>query len=61
MKEKTCDVCEEDIWLHEPTETRYLRIEESNWNDRSDGFDFQDIPINFCYKCGKDYRKTKLK
>lgn len=60
MEEKSCDVCEESIWYHKPLNTWYLRVEGSTWNDRSEGFDFQDIKINFCYKCGKDYRKEKL-
>lgn|GEM_PF-6095010 len=54
-----CDVCKNDVWYCEATKRWYLRIEESSWNEYIDGFDFQDIPINFCYECGKDYRNKK--
>jgi hypothetical protein len=54
-----CEVCEEDIWYCEATQFWYLRVEETTWNNFLDGYDYQDISINFCYKCGKDYRKVK--
>jgi len=55
----SCEVCEKDIWYCEITDSWYLRIEESEWNHSIDGFNYQDIGINFCPECGKDYRKLK--
>jgi hypothetical protein len=59
MSETKCEVCEDDIWYCNATQSWYLRVEESHWNTYIDGFDFHDIPINHCYECGKDYRNLK--
>jgi len=55
LKEE-CSVCEDDIFYSEENKKWYLRVEESGWNHYLDGFNYQDIEINYCYRCGKDYR-----
>ena len=55
LKEE-CSVCEGDIFYSEEDKKWYLRVEESGWNDYLDAFNYQDVEINYCYNCGKDYR-----
>lgn len=50
-----CHVCQEEIFFDEKDKVWVVRIENSNWNDYLDGFDYTDLAINFCYECGKDY------
>ncbi|MFS0657503.1 hypothetical protein AB1L07_02595 [Niallia alba] len=51
-----CIVCQEEVFLNTQENKWMMRIQNSNWNDYIDDFDYEDIEINFCYQCGKDYR-----
>lgn len=54
-----CEVCEEEIYYDRFNNEWNLRIVNSNWSDFLDDFDYTEVKINFCYKCGKDYRNLK--
>lgn len=57
--ENGCHVCDEKIFYDKHDKCWVMRIENYNWNSHSDGYDYNDIAINFCYECGKDYRNLK--
>lgn len=48
-----CKTCEEEIFYDECRRCWMMRIENSNWDYWSDWFDYQDIPVKYCYECGK--------
>jgi len=54
-----CEVCEEDIYYDSFNKEWLLRVENSNWSEGLDNFDYTELQVNFCYKCGKDYRNIK--
>jgi hypothetical protein len=51
-----CQVCE-NIYFSERNKEYCIDINTYNWNERYDEYDYITIPINFCYECGKDYRR----
>lgn len=53
----SCQTCEDKIFRDKNDGRWYMRIENGNWNEYIDGFDYTDIQINFCYECGKSYKK----
>ena len=54
-----CYVCEDLIFYNDQEDKWIMRIENSNWDYYSDGFDYDDYEVNFCFECGKDYRTLK--
>ncbi|QJI52445.1 hypothetical protein [Psychrobacillus phage Perkons] len=50
-----CEVCEDKIFFSNRENKWLMRMENSNWNDYVDGFDYDDIEINYCYECGRKY------
>lgn len=55
LKINECEVCIENIFFHGDDGKWYMRIENSNWNLSSDGLDYDDYEINYCYRCGQQY------
>lgn len=49
-----CEVCSsDDFWFCENVQQWYMRVQNSNWNETIDSFDYTDIPVNYCCECGK--------
>ena len=53
-----CFQCEERIYYDEKSKEWVLIIPTTNWNDYLDDFDSEEISINFCPECGKDFSKV---
>lgn len=60
LKINDCEVCNENIYFDGDQNKWIMRIENSHWNTRSDGFDYDEYEVNFCYKCGNKYDKELL-
>lgn len=56
IMDNPCIVCEEEIFFNHKENKWMMRIQNNNWNEYEDDFDYEEIEINFCYHCGKDYR-----
>jgi len=50
-----CRTCNEDIYQSTYDNKWYIRIENMNWDEYNDSLDYTEIPINYCYSCGKKY------
>lgn len=56
--EETCPICEEVIF-QEPDGNWYARIENGNWDERNDTYDYTDVQVHFCFHCGKQLGDRK--
>lgn len=47
-----CEVCEE-FFYDDKKQCWIMRIQNRNWNDYLDDYDYTDIPVKYCYECGR--------
>lgn len=47
-----CEVCHE-FYYNERLKVWLLRVENSNWDYYSDGFDYDEIEVKYCFECGR--------
>ncbi|KND05551.1 hypothetical protein P5637_06815 [Bacillus paralicheniformis] len=54
---KTCD----EFYYNESAKSWLYKVENGHWDYYKDGFDYIEIEVKYCFKCGRKLGEHRIK